>query len=109
MQDGYTQVGAGDSDMRIAGKDLQHHRQPREGRELHEPVRIITQYREAGGPMKEHMEHEMHHGHHDHKRSGHEMRHHLEMEKERHEEAMEHHKKHLERHHGRRYDSHHSY
>lgn len=27
MQDGYTQVGAGDSDMRVASNDLQHARQ----------------------------------------------------------------------------------
>lgn len=31
MQDGYTQVGAGDSDMRVAGKDLQHNRQTLSG------------------------------------------------------------------------------
>lgn len=29
MQDGIGQMGAGDSDMRIAGEDLQHHRQKR--------------------------------------------------------------------------------
>jgi len=31
MQDGIGQMGAGDSDMRIAGNDLQHHRQKRSG------------------------------------------------------------------------------
>ena len=31
MQDGIGQMGAGDSDMRIAGEDLQHHRQKRSG------------------------------------------------------------------------------
>ncbi len=31
MQDGIGQMGAGDSDMRIAGSDLQHNRQKRSG------------------------------------------------------------------------------
>lgn len=31
MQDGIGQMGAGDSDMRIAGNDLQHARQTRSG------------------------------------------------------------------------------
>lgn len=31
MQDGIGQVGAGQSDMRIAGEDLQHNRQKRTG------------------------------------------------------------------------------
>jgi len=31
MQDGIGQMGAGDSDMRIAGEDLQHYRQKRSG------------------------------------------------------------------------------
>lgn len=33
MRDGIGQMGAGDSDMRIAGADLQHHRQKRTGNE----------------------------------------------------------------------------
>ena len=31
MRDGIGQMGAGDSDMRLAGTDLQHHRQKRTG------------------------------------------------------------------------------
>lgn len=31
MQDGIGQMGAGDSDMRVAGSDLQHSRQTRSG------------------------------------------------------------------------------
>jgi hypothetical protein len=31
MQDGIGQMGAGDSDMRVAGKDLQHNIQKRSG------------------------------------------------------------------------------
>lgn len=52
MQDGYTQVGAGDSDMRLAGKDLQHNRQTRTADELQLPVRRVRQSIEGGGPMK---------------------------------------------------------
>lgn len=55
MQDGYTQVGTGPSDMRIAGKDLQHNRQTRTADEFHEPVRMVRQEREGGGPMKENL------------------------------------------------------
>ena len=59
MQDGYTQVGAGDSDMRVAGKDLQHNRQTRTADELHVPVRKVIQSEGAGGPMKQHLDAEM--------------------------------------------------
>lgn len=59
MQDGYGQVGAGDSDMRVAGKDLQHNRQTRTADELHAPARVIRQAMEQGGPMKEHLQQEM--------------------------------------------------
>jgi hypothetical protein len=51
--DGWGQVGAGMSDMRIAGKDLQHNRQTRTadenptGRE-----RIVRASSGQGGPMK---------------------------------------------------------
>ena len=55
MQDGYTQTGAGASDMRVAGKDLQHNRQTRTADELHTPVRVVRQSREGGGPMKENL------------------------------------------------------
>jgi hypothetical protein len=59
MQDGYTQVGAGDSDMRVAGKDLQHNRQTRTADEMHEPVRMVTQSYASGGPMKQMLNDEM--------------------------------------------------
>lgn len=91
MQDGYTQSGAGLSDMRLAGEDLQHNRQTRTADELHVPVRIVRQSAQQGGPMKEHMQHELHD--------------HLEMEKHRHEQAKEHVQHHLEKHHSRHYDS----
>ena len=58
MQDGYTQSGAGASDMRMAGKDLQHNRQTRTADEAHVPVRMVTQER-TGGPMKQHLDQEM--------------------------------------------------
>ncbi len=51
MQDGYTQVGAGDSDMRIAGKDLQHSRQTAD--EGTNPARLIRQNAAQGGPVRE--------------------------------------------------------
>jgi hypothetical protein len=101
MQDGYTQVGAGASDMRVAGEDLQHNRQTRTADELHVPIRRITQIREGGGPMKEH--YDKHEGH------KHHMHHHLEEEKYRHEKAMEHHADHIEKHHARHYDSQHGH
>lgn len=53
MQDGYTQVGAGDSDMRVASNDLQHGRQPRTADEAHMPIRRVHQSAGSGGPMKE--------------------------------------------------------
>ena len=97
MQDGYTQVGAGDSDMRMAGKDLQHNRQTRTADEAHVPVRMVRQQAEGGGPMKEHIEH----------MKG--LSHHLEMEKKQHSHAHEHMKEHLERHHKRHHDSQHGH
>lgn len=98
--DGWGFLGAGTSDNRLAGTDLQHNRQTRTADELHVPVRIVTQSRESGGPMKEHTEHQMHHEHPEHQ---------LKEEKHRHDKAMEHHKHHLERHHGRHYDSQHGH
>ncbi len=44
MQDGYTQSGAGSSDMRVAGQDLQHARQSYA----------------SGGPMKHFFDQELH-------------------------------------------------
>lgn len=102
MQDGYTQVGAGDSDMRVAGEDLQHNRQTRTADELHVPVRVVHQSAGGGGPMKEHMDHQEHHEHH-------KLHHHLEMEKERHNQAHEHAMHHIEQHHGRHHNSQHSH
>lgn len=91
MQDGYTQSGAGPSDMRVAGQDLQHARQTRTADELHVPVRMVRQSSQQGGPMKEYMQYEL--------------QQHLASEKNRHEQAKEHVEKHLERHHSRHYDS----
>lgn len=98
--DGWGFLGAGTSDNRLAGADLQHNRQTRTADELHAPMRKVTQERESGGPMKEHMDHEMH------KSPMHE---HLEAEKHRHAEAMEHHKHHLAKHHSRHFDSQHGH
>ena|SRR5690348_12324958 len=109
--DGWGFLGAGASDSRIAGKDLQHYRQARTADE--NPTgrrRVVRQEAQGGGPMKEHMdkahhhEHHAHHGHH-----AHPMHHHLEEEKNRHAEAMEHHHHHLEKHHGRHYNSQHGH
>ncbi len=51
MQDGYTQVGAGDSDMRLAGEDLQHNRQT--------CTANGSSGRQSGGPMKEALDKEL--------------------------------------------------
>ena len=59
MQDGYTQSGAGPSDMRVAGEDLQHNRQTRTADELHVPVRIVKQSYASGGPMKQQLDEEV--------------------------------------------------
>jgi len=85
MQDGYTQVGAGASDMRIASKDLQHARQDRTADEMHSPVRIVHQSRGDGGPMK----------------------HQLEMEAKRHEVSMKHQMHHKEKNAKRHHNSQH--
>lgn len=95
MQDGYTQVGAGDSDMRLASDDLQHGRQTKTADELHMPVRRVKQNYNDGGPMHHHMEEKMKHPMHQQ----------LEEEKSRHEAAIDHHMHHLEKHQGRHYDS----
>ncbi|MCE5294080.1 MAG: hypothetical protein LLF94_05645 [Chlamydiales bacterium] len=107
--DGWGFLGAGTSDNRLAGEDLQHNRQNRTADELHVPVRIVKQPRESGGPMKHHLTHaeEVKGGHHSHEH--HPMHHHLEEEKHRHEKAMEHHHHHLERHHGRHYNTQHGH
>ena len=101
--DGWGFMGAGADDKRLAGKDLQHNLQhnlqTRTADEGTSPARIVTQPRESGGPMKEHMDHEMRHH----------MNEHLEEEKHRHHEAMEHHKHHLEKHHMRNFDSQHGH
>ena len=59
MQDGYTQTGAGASDMRVAGKDLQHARQLRTADEAPNPQRMIRANSGQGGPMKEALQEEM--------------------------------------------------
>lgn len=94
MQDGYTQVGAGQDDRRMSGKDLQHFTEAKTADEWHVPVRHIRQEAEMGGPMKEYMDSQGKHG-----------KEHLEGEKQRHRESMEHHKNHLEKHQNRNHDS----
>lgn len=101
--DGWGQVGAGQDDYRIAGKDLQHNRQTRTADELHVPVRKVRQEAQGGGPMKEHMEHK-HHSHHES-----DLHHHLEAEKHQHHHAQEHAHHHMERHHKRHHDSQHGH
>lgn len=83
--DGIGFLGAGTSDNRISGEDMQHNRQARTADEAPTEHRMMTQERESGGPMKQHLDHE----------------------KMRHDQAMEHHKSHMERHHNRPYDSQH--
>lgn len=110
--DGWGQVGAGQDDYRVAGKDLQHYRQQRTADEMHVPVRKVRQQSQGGGPMKEHMEHHEHHKHHGH-HEGHmhksDLHHHLETEKHQHEHAKKHAHHHLERHHSRHHDSQHGH
>lgn len=96
--DGWGQVGVGQSDMRVAGKDLQHNRQTRTADEAHVPHRIVRQEANGGGPMKEHMEHQKHHLHE-----------HIAAEKERHDKAHDHAKHHIEQHTKRHHDSQHGH
>lgn len=103
--DGWQTAGTGQSDMRIAGKDRQHSRQPRTASEYHEPIRRVTRLYEGGGPMKEHMEHEEH----ENKHKPNHLSELLEEEKEQHHKAKEHAHHHLERHHKRHYDSQHGH
>jgi hypothetical protein len=58
--DGWGFLGAGTSDNRIAGEDLQHNRQTRTADELHGPVRMVTQSYASGGPMKQFLDEELH-------------------------------------------------
>ena len=52
--DGFGQVGAGASDRRIAGDDLQHYKQQRtEDENLTGEQRKVRQSSGSGGPMKE--------------------------------------------------------
>ena len=102
--DGWGFMGAGTSDNRLAGRDLQHNRQTRTADEYHEPVRQVTQERESGGPMKHHMEDGHHEGH-----MHHHMHDHLKEEAHRHEAAMDHHHHHLANHHSRHFDSQHGH
>ena len=59
MQDGYTQVGAGTDDKRLAGKDLQHATQKVTADEAPQSHRIVTHSAGSGGPMKEAIEQEL--------------------------------------------------
>jgi hypothetical protein len=94
--DGWGFLGAGTSDNRLAGMDLQHNRQTRTADELHVPVRIVTQTRESGGPMKQDM---------DEMQKKPSYSEHIESEKMRHEQSMGHQKHHIEKHNSRYYDS----
>ena len=96
--DGFGQVGAGQDDYRLAGKDLQHNRQTRTADEGHVPIRIVRQEAQDGGPMKEHMEH---------KNDNRKLNHYLELEKKQHAQAKEDVNHHMERHYKRHYDSQH--
>lgn len=99
--DGWGFGGAGASDKRLEGDDLQHVKQLyTNGRTQ---PRMVTHYEESGGPMKHHeldgSAHPMHHPMHQH----------LEEEKMRHSQAMDHHMHHIAKHHGRHYDSQHGH
>lgn len=60
MQDGYTQMGAGPSDNRLAGRDLQHNRQTRTADENPTGMqRVVTHAAGMGGPMKHALDGEM--------------------------------------------------
>ena len=94
--DGWGQVGAGQDDRRLAGKDLQHNMQTRTADEDTSPVRIVRQSAEGGGPMRERTEEK--------KAPIHE---HLDHEKSRHEESRKHQEHHKSKSGGRKYDSQH--
>lgn len=100
--DGWGFLGAGSSDRRLGGTDLQHNVQKRSEGQFRGPIRIVTTSSESGGPMKHHELEDRQHesqGMHDY----------LEDEKHRHEKAMEHHKHHIEKHYSRHYDSQHGH
>lgn len=60
MQDGMNQTGAGPSDMRLAGKDLQHNRQTRTADENASGVTSAYKVQSgAGGPIKEALDAEL--------------------------------------------------
>jgi hypothetical protein len=59
MQDGYTQTGAGQSDNRVAGQDLQHNRQTRTADEAPSPHRVKTQYDAPGSQISKALSQEM--------------------------------------------------
>lgn len=77
--DGWGQQGAGTSDMRQGGNDLQH----------------AVQHTNSGGPMKEH-------SHPDLKQL-------ILDEKSRHDQSMAHHAHHMDRHHKRPHDGQHGH
>jgi hypothetical protein len=84
-QDGWGQSGAGASDMRVGGKDLQHNRQTRTADEVPGIPHRMKTGMEDGGPMKMH----------------------LDAESSRHAEGRAQGQKDLERHYSRHYDSRH--
>lgn len=51
--DGWGFMGAGASDNRLAGEDLQHKRQTRTADEAPNPVRKVTYSEGAGGPIRQ--------------------------------------------------------
>jgi hypothetical protein len=97
--DGWQTAGTGQSDNRLAGKDLQHNRQARTADEFHEPIRQVRQQAQMGGPMKEHMDGKM----------PHQLSEHLSHEMKQHEHAKEHAHHHMEKHHSRHHDSQHGH
>lgn len=99
--DGIGQVGAGASDDRIAGSDLQHYRQHISERPLPGPERQMTQSAELGGPMKQYMD--------EHAGRGSPMKEVLAHESKRHDESMKHQKSHIQKHVERPYDSQHGH
>ena len=103
--DGWGFLGAGTSDNRLAGRDLQHNRQTRTADEAPREHRIVRQAAEDGGPMKAYMENMEHrraaHPRQEKRRHEGSMKQHLDQEKLRHQQGRETSLKHLEDHYKR--------
>lgn len=85
--DGWGFMGAGASDKRLAGDDLQQYRQPLTADEGSYPQRRVRAESEGGGPIKEH----------------------LDQEEARHKQSAEQRMRHLANHLGRHYNSQHGH